>query len=145
MAYLGNSSSRTTTAPGLPLGGRRAAQDPPTDAGLTRRWEPPFDTERVGTFGAGLALGLTLGAGLALLLAPRSGVETRAVLRRSARRAGARSRSAWDDLREELEYAARRGRRRVRRAVQRGGWAAEDLVDDRVRRRKHSARTDDDC
>jgi gas vesicle protein len=75
-------------------------------------------------FGAGLALGITLGAGAALLTAPRTGEETRAVLRgrasRLRRTAGRKSHDAWDDLRDELvgvQHAIRR--RKLKRAAAR--------------------------
>jgi len=154
MAYLGNSTrDRTPAAPRAGAAGPRLGHSGPeritdgpgqtgrgADAG--RRWALPDDGERVASFGAGLALGLTLGAGLALLLTPRTGAETRAVLRRSVRRARARGGDAWDDLGDVLRVATRRGGRRVRRAVQRGGWTAQDLIDERraARRRKRAAR-----
>jgi gas vesicle protein len=75
-------------------------------------------------FGAGLALGLTLGAGAALLTTPRTGEETRAVLRgrvgRLRRTAGRKSHDVWEDLREELagvKHAIRR--RKLKRAAAR--------------------------
>jgi len=151
MAYLGSTTrDRTTAGPsrpssaaapglGLPLGGRRAAAEPPPPYPPARRWRLPEAPEGTGTFGMGLAIGLTLGAGLALLLTPRSGPETRAALRRSARRAGVRGRNVWDDLRDELQFAARRGRRKVKRAAQRGTWAAEDAWDDRRQRGRRGA------
>lgn len=73
------------------------------------------------TFAAGLALGLTIGAGAALLFAPQSGSDTRRSIVRRGRRLGRRGHDAWDDLRDELSHAARRGRqafRRRRRAQQ---------------------------
>ena len=97
-------------------------------------YEEPMDWARLGVFGLGLALGALLGGGAALLLAPVSGEEVRADLGRRARGMRADARDAWDDLRDELEWAARRGRRRMSRGVTRGSWAAEDLLD-RGRRR----------
>jgi hypothetical protein len=84
---------------------------------------------RAGTFGAGLALGLALGVGTTLLLAPRSGEETRELLGIGARRLGGRVANQWDDLRDELSWLARRGRRRIRRGLTRGRWKAEDVAD----------------
>ena len=154
MAYLGNSTRDRTTAtarPGAagPRLGRPGAEriaDGPGQGGrgtdTSRRWTLPADGERATSFGAGLALGLTLGAGLALLLTPRTGAEARAVLRRSVRRARSRGGDAWDDLGDALRTATRRGGRRVRRAVQHSGWTAQDLIDERraLRRRKRAAR-----
>ena len=92
-----------------------------------------IDWERIAVFGTGVALGAALGAGVALLFAPSSGEETRAAILRRSARIATRSRDAWDELREELQWAARRGKRRVGRRIQRARWAAEDFVDDRRR------------
>ena len=82
------------------------------------------DWQQMAIFGAGLALGILLGAGVALLTAPQSGEEARAVIRRGARRTtrtlGRRSRSAWLDLRDELQLASDSLlRRKARRAAAR--------------------------
>jgi len=92
-----------------------------------------IDWERVAVFGTGIALGAALGAGVALLFAPYSGEETRAAILRRGAHLAHQGRDAWDDLRDELEWAARRGKRRVGRRVQRARWAAEDFIDDRRR------------
>jgi hypothetical protein len=93
-----------------------------------------FETDwgQVALFGAGLALGITLGAGAALLTAPRSGEETRAVLRgrvgRLRRTAGRKSHDVWDDLRDELagvKHAIRR--RKLKRAAARDRRRELDL------------------
>jgi hypothetical protein len=97
-------------------------------------YEEPMDWARLGVFGLGIALGALLGGGAALLLAPQSGEEVRAGLSRRARGMREEASDAWDDLRDELEWATRRGRKRLQRGVTRGGWAAEDLLD-RGRRR----------
>jgi len=64
-----------------------------------------------------VAVGLLVGVAAALLLAPQSGAETRQDLSRRLRRAGRRSRDAWDDLRDELR-SARLELKRVRRRAQ---------------------------
>ena len=92
-------------------------------------YDEPMDWARLGVFGLGIALGALLGGGAALLLAPHSGEEVRAGIGRRARGMREDARDAWDDLRDELEWATRRGKLRVRRGVTRGSWAAEDLVD----------------
>jgi hypothetical protein len=94
----------------------------------------PIDWPRLGVFGLGIALGALLGGGVALLLAPESGEEMRAGIGRRARAIREDAHDAWDDLRDELDWAAQRGRKRLGRGMTRGGWAAEDLVD-RGRRR----------
>jgi hypothetical protein len=71
--------------------------------------------DRVMVFAAGVAFGLAIGAGAALLLAPQAGTDTRRAIARKGRRLSRRGRDAWDDLREELSRAARRGRQAFRR------------------------------
>jgi len=66
------------------------------------------------TFLAGLGIGLAIGAAAGMLLAPRSGSETRRALRNRGARIGNRARDAWEDLRLELN-ATRRALRRKRR------------------------------
>ena len=66
------------------------------------------------TFLAGLGIGLAVGAAAALLLAPRSGADTRRALRNRGRKIGSRAADAWEDLRLELE-ATRRALKRKRR------------------------------
>lgn len=92
------------------------------------------DWRQIGTLGVGVAVGVALGAGLALLLAPMSGEETRDFIGQRARRIRGRAADHWDDLRDELRYAARRGRKRIRRSATRGKWAAEDAIE----RTRHS-------
>src|ERR687884_525234 len=98
-----------------------------------RDGEGEIDWERVAVFGTGIAFGVALGAGVALLFAPQSGAATRAAIARSGSRWAHQGRDAWEDLRVELQWAARRGKRRIGRRVQRARWAAEDFVDDRRR------------
>lgn len=75
-------------------------------------------------FSTGVALGIAVGAAAAMLTAPRSGAETRAVLRARAgrvqRSTTRRGRDAWDDLRDEIHGVTRALRRRkVQRAAER--------------------------
>lgn len=97
-------------------------------------FEERTDWQRVGIFGAGLALGIAVGAGTALLLAPQSGESTRELIGEQARAVGDRVADRWDDLRDEIWAAARLGKRRMRRGVTRSRWAAEDALE-RGRRR----------
>src|SRR5919202_270314 len=99
----------------------------------TAAGEGEVDWQRVAIFGTGIALGAALGAGVALLFAPQSGADTRAAIARRGVRLAHQGRDVWDDLRDELQWAARRGKRRIGRRVQRARWAAEDLIDDRRR------------
>jgi hypothetical protein len=114
-------------------GKRAAASGQQAERPLRRAQQEEVDWERVAVFGTGIALGAALGAGVALLFAPLSGNETRAAIARRGARLAHRGRDAWDELRDELEWAARRGKRRVGRRVQRARWAAEDFVDERRR------------
>jgi gas vesicle protein len=66
------------------------------------------------TFLAGLGIGLAIGVAGAMLLAPRSGAETRRALRNRGQKLGNRARDAWEDLALELK-ATRRALRRKRR------------------------------
>ena len=100
-----------------------------------RAWERG-ELARAGLLGGALAIGVLLGAGAALLLAPQTGEEMRADIADGTRRLRHRAGDAWEDLRDELRFAARRGRRRMRRGVTRSGWAAEDAID-RGRRKIH--------
>jgi len=97
----------------LPLGSR----------GLRRPGPPPenaeTDWQEVAIFAAGALLGAALGAGAALLFAPQSGEQARHDLARRGRRLRARTADAWDDLRDELQYVARRSRRKMGRAMRR--------------------------
>lgn len=123
----GSSGARTEGPPGPGLPAGRGV--PGVDSEETAE----IDWERVAVFGTGIALGAVLGAGVAILFAPYSGEETRSAIVRHGARLAERGRGTWEDLRDELQWAARRGKRRVSRRVQRARWAAEDLVDNRRR------------
>ena len=128
---------------------RPAASAQARDAGVTLRAashrvarprsasEPDsaIDWQRVAIFGAGTLLGVTLGAGAALLFAPKSGRATRRDLARRGRRWQSRTTDAWNDLRDELHFAARRGRRKLNRAIRdrwqrRGQGQEQPILDD---------------
>jgi hypothetical protein len=81
--------------------------------------EVETDWQQVTIFAVGALVGAALGAGAALLFAPESGEEARFRLARRGRRLRARTADAWDDLRDELHYAAHRGRRKLGRALRR--------------------------
>ena len=124
---------RGAGASGPAAAGTRGPVSPPVGPGSATQDAGEVDWERVAVFGTGIALGAALGAGVALLLAPYSGEETRAAILRRGVRLAHQGRDAWEDLRDELQWAARRGKRRVGRRVQRVRWAAEDFIDDRRR------------
>lgn len=142
MAYAGSTTrSRGGTRPN-----GRSAPAPRSGDGMARRpaGEMPVAARPVGTpstgrdwsatgraaglFGTGLALGLLVGAGIALLSAPHTGAEMRALLGAQAHRVRRRADNAWDELGDELRWAARRGGRSVRHGITRGRWAAADLI-----------------
>ena len=90
------------------------------------------DEPGVGT----LLLGVAIGAGLALLLAPRSGAETRRMIESRARRAGARVRDVATDVADNVTSQVNDVRDRVnervgaaRRAVRRRQDQVLDAVD----------------
>ncbi|HUF26934.1 MAG TPA: YtxH domain-containing protein [Gemmatimonadaceae bacterium] len=144
MAYAEpNTRIRTGNRAGRPEAGRVVSGGSKTrrttvePSALTEAGGVPYehsDLRRAGLLGGALALGLLLGAGAALLFAPQAGEETRADLLDGGRRLRSHAGEAWDDLRDELRWAARRGGKRVRRGFTRGGWAAGDALD-RGRRR----------
>jgi hypothetical protein len=91
-----------------------------------------YDTDTMRTaavFGAGLAVGALIGAGAALLFAPQSGEDTRELLAERAQRLGGRMSDRLDDVRGDLGWYLRRGRRKLGRVPSRGRWAGEDLAD----------------
>ncbi len=94
-----------------------------------RSYDESHDWRKVGVFGAGLAIGLAVGVASTLLLAPRTGEETRELIGHEARRLGGRVADGLDDLRDEMQWFARRGRRRMRRGLTRGKWTMQDAVD----------------
>jgi gas vesicle protein len=99
-----------------------------------------------------LLIGLAIGAGVALLFAPRSGVETRAVIRRRAREAGDTVRGVAEDVTGQVvdTYESARARveeqidaartaivskkRQVSRAMEAGREAADQARGDLERR-----------
>jgi hypothetical protein len=137
MPYV-SSLSRPDGSTNRPAMTRVPSPDVHHDEELTepmgRPYDEPIDWGRLSIFGLGVALGALLGTGTALLFAPQSGEEVRAGIGRRARTMTGEARDAWDDLRDELEWAAHRGRRRLSRGATRGGWAAEDLLDKGRRR-----------
>lgn len=99
-------------------------------------YEEDHEGGGLGAFVTGLTIGLLIGSGVALLLAPQSGEVTRKMIEKRARRVGGDVSDRWEDLRDELDLLARRGRKRMRRGLKRGRWSAtrgrwkaEDLVD----------------
>ena len=84
---------------------------------------------RAGVFAVGLAIGALLGAGVALLAAPQSGATTRRLLRRQVSDLTEDAGDVWGDLGAELRHVVNRGRRRLRRKVNRAQWAAADFVE----------------
>lgn len=102
-------------------GSRVERELPITSRGAARPYlqaaqeDAELDWQHIAIFAAGALLGAALGAGAALLLAPQSGAETRHDLARRGRHMRARTATAWDDLRHELRYAARTGRRKLGR------------------------------
>ncbi|MFN2400493.1 MAG: YtxH domain-containing protein [Gemmatimonadaceae bacterium] len=91
------------------------------------RRDEQVDWAQLGLFGAGLIIGVAVGAGAALLFAPMSGEAVRDLI--SERVSG-----RFEDLRDELRFRKRQGRKAVGRGVLRGRWAAEDALDRKKRK-----------
>ncbi|HEY9449479.1 MAG TPA: YtxH domain-containing protein [Gemmatimonadaceae bacterium] len=121
-ARRGSRHVRDRAAEGLDT----ATNDYDTEA-MGSSYEETTEWDNLGIFGAGLAVGLTLGAGLALLLAPRSGEETRELLGERSRWVGDRVSGGLDDIRYGVERATRRSRRKLHRGLTRGRWVVEDM------------------
>lgn len=83
------------------------------DGELEGNGEGELDWQHIAIFTAGAVLGAAIGAGAALLFAPQSGARTRHNIARRGRRLRTRTADAWEDLRHELRYAARRGRKKL--------------------------------
>lgn len=92
--------------------------------------DPAVVIERRSGGGVGVfLLGAALGAGLALLFAPQSGDETRAQVRRSARRVKRSARKMAESGRERVEEIAKSGREKVEDIAKSGKAAARDARD----------------
>jgi gas vesicle protein len=137
MSYAGPTKTRAASAPPSASAGSRAAPPRRQEGRNAGTSDNGTDWQQLALFGAGLAVGIALGAGIALVTAPQAGEETRADIRRKARRAtrmlGRRSRDAWLDLRDELRGATQAlSRRKARRATERARreeLARESVVD----------------
>jgi gas vesicle protein len=88
---------------------RRGQGNQEADAGR----EGDLDWQHIAIFTAGAVLGAAVGVGAALLFAPQSGARTRHNIARRGRHLRTRTADAWEDLRHELRYAARRGRKKL--------------------------------
>lgn len=107
-----------------------SSRTPPTrDRAAGTPYREQRDWATSAAFGAGLALGALIGASAALLTAPRSGVEARLAIKRSARQARVRAEDRWDGLGSEMRLAARRRKRELRRKVAASRWRAADALD----------------
>lgn len=108
--------------------------------------EPTVVVERSGG-GIGLfLLGVAVGAGIALLYAPQSGAETRAELRRGARRARRKARVFAEDVRDSADDLVRTTRTVARDAVREvrdSAREAREKLEQRLAR--HGAAIDEDA
>jgi hypothetical protein len=117
---------RPLATPQPPLPPRARSGRGPVLPRPAAREAPEVDWDHVAIFAGGIALGLALGAGAALLLAPQSGAEARHAIVRRGRKLGVRTHNAWDDLRDELEWATVRAGRNLRGAIRRRRRAPAD-------------------
>lgn len=104
------------------------------------RDEPAVVIERRGGgTGSGVALfllGAALGAGVALLFAPQDGEETRAQIRRNARRVKRRARDIVDTGRNMVDDLERQGRSAVK--------DARSALEERLARHREASNDGDD-
>ena len=100
-------------------------------------FEEELDWGRIGALASGIVIGAVLGAGAALLLAPRSGADTRRDILQGVRNTRDRATSKWDDLADHVAWLSRRKKRQVRRGATKAGWAVQDLLDGLGHGRKH--------
>lgn len=126
MAYVrgGHQASRTSGGAGN-AGTSRLPGDPPDRTPLGAIGQVPprgsavaddgFDWDRLGVFGAGIALGAVVGVAITLFTAPVSGADARRAVRKRARHAVWSGRDAWEDLRDELSTATARKKKELRR------------------------------
>ena len=112
-------------------GSRRAKALREADREHEADGEGELDWQHIAIFTAGAVLGAVLGAGAALLFAPQSGARTRHNIARRGRHLRTRTADAWEDLRHELRYAARRGRKKL---AARMNGAVHDRRERRARR-----------
>jgi gas vesicle protein len=109
--------------------------------------EPNVVVERSSGGGVGLfLLGLAVGAGIALLFAPQSGAETRADLRRGARRARRKARDFAEEAREAAHDIVRTSRgaagdfvRTTRTAARDAAGEAKEALERRLARHGRGA------
>ena len=90
--------------------------------------EPYVVIEREESGVGTLLLGVALGAGIALLLAPRSGLETRRMIGTRARNTGGRIRDAATDVANDVTDRVNEVRDRVTERVTERVGAARDAV-----------------
>ncbi len=103
------------------------------------RDEPAVVIERRGDAGSGMAmflLGAALGAGVALLMAPQTGDEARAELRRGARRLKRKARDLAEQSREVVDDLQKQGRTAVK--------DARSSIEERLARHREAADNGDD-
>ena len=88
------------------------------------------DNEGVRMLGVGLLVGAVVGATAALLMAPATGVDTRRVLRRGARKLAKQSSGMIEDTWSDAERVARVGMKRARKQAALARSAARDVARD---------------
>ena len=92
--------------------------------------EPMVVVERGGGRATAFLIGLAIGAGAALLLAPKSGAETRADIARQARRARRSATRFAEDMRDRASDAYAAARSEVKHRARDVKVGVEEAIDD---------------
>lgn len=108
--------------------------------------EPAVVIERQGSGVGTFLFGIAVGAGLALLFAPQSGEDTRAEVRRTARRVRRKARDLAETGRDAAQDLARTGRDAAKDLARTGKSAARDArakLEERLARHRDRDEQDD--
>jgi hypothetical protein len=139
MTHFPDSSAVFTHRSDLPTPGRGLDAPGNGNSSAARRvvgtsYDEPHAWDRIGFFAAGVAIGIAIGGGVSLLLAPRSGEDTRTLIRSRAQELAERMAERKDRIRDDILWRSRQGRKALRRGLIRGRWSAEDALEQQRRR-----------
>lgn len=136
--FLDSSAVFTHTSdvpsPGRGLNAPGNGNSPAAGRVIGTSYDEPLAWDRIGFFAAGVTVGIAIGAGAALLLAPRSGEDTRTLIRSRAQDLADRVADRRDRIRDDILWRSRQGRKALSRGLIRGRWSAEDALEQQRRR-----------